>query len=80
MWLFSFSFLDEFTKAVGEVENAKVLTVYYKVDKGRLPDGLRVKECVNYEAADFKEDVVRIITGNTMLDRLRSDLCIVINL
>ena len=56
-------FLDEMMQAVSENENAKVLTVYYKVARVDLPDHLKVHECLDYDDRDFKTDLVAAITG-----------------
>jgi uncharacterized tellurite resistance protein B-like protein len=50
-------------KAVSEVENPKMLTVYYKVQRESIPDVLKVPHCLNYEATDFKNQLEDIIRG-----------------
>ena len=56
-------FLDDMVKAATSSETPKIVTVYYKVSQQSIPQMLRLHDVLDYAAAEFKPELVKIIQG-----------------
>ena len=56
-------FLDDMVKAATSSETPKIVTVYYKVSQQSIPQMLRLHDVLDYEAAEFKPELVKVIQG-----------------
>ena len=56
-------FLDDMVKAATSSKTAKIVTVYYQVPQQSIPQMLRQHDVLDYEATDFKPELVKIIRG-----------------
>ena len=56
-------FLDDMVKAATSSETPKIVTVYYKVSQQSIPQMLRLHDVLDYGAAEFKPELVKVIQG-----------------
>ena len=56
-------FLDDMVKAATSSETPKIVTVYNKVSQQSIPQMLRLHDVLDYEATEFKPELVKVIQG-----------------
>ena len=56
-------FLDDMVKAATSYETPKILTVHYKVSQQSIPQMLRLHDVLDYQATEFKPELIKIIRG-----------------
>ena len=56
-------FLGDMVKAATSSETPKIVTVYKKVQQQNIPPMLRLHDVLDYEATEFKPELVKIIKG-----------------